>query len=78
MSANEQTIYPVVNTHNEWDPLEEIIVGIVDGAMVPPWDVIMEATVHHRESPILCFCSVLCGVRFLPRPRTPRCGARFV
>lgn len=48
--------YPVVNTHNEWDPLEEIIVGIVDGALIPPWDVIMEATLHkddlwayHRE-----------------------------
>jgi glycine amidinotransferase len=49
MSVNEQVTYPVVNTHNEWDPLEEIIVGIVDGALVPPWDVIMEATVHHRE-----------------------------
>ena len=49
MSAPEQATYPVVNTDNEWDPLEEIIVGSVDGAMIPPWDVIMEATVHHRE-----------------------------
>ena len=27
-------IYPVVNAHNEWDPLEEIIVGVVEGARI--------------------------------------------
>jgi glycine amidinotransferase len=26
-----------VNAHNEWDPLEEVIVGIIDGAAFPPW-----------------------------------------
>ena len=36
----------VVQTYNEWDPLEEIIVGIVDGAIIPPWDIEMEATLH--------------------------------
>ncbi|MGB3904687.1 MAG: hypothetical protein WBB22_07170 [Anaerolineae bacterium] len=41
--------YPVANTHNEWDPLEEIIVGIVDGALIPPWDVIVETTLHRKE-----------------------------
>jgi glycine amidinotransferase len=41
--------YPVVNTFNEWDPLEEIIVGIVDGAMIPPWDAVMRATLHTEE-----------------------------
>ena len=25
-----------VNSHNEWDPLEEVIVGRVEGAVVPP------------------------------------------
>ncbi len=40
---------PIVNAHNEWDPLEEIIVGTIEGALVPPWDVIMEATVHKKE-----------------------------
>lgn len=24
-------------SHNEWDPLEEVIVGRVEGAMVPPF-----------------------------------------
>ncbi len=40
--------YTVVNTHNEWDPLEEIIVGIVDGATVPPWEPVTPAVVHHE------------------------------
>ncbi len=40
---------PVVNAHNEWDPLEEIILGTIEGALVPPWDVIMPATVHKKE-----------------------------
>ncbi|CAM9883841.1 unnamed protein product, partial [Discosporangium mesarthrocarpum] len=29
----------VVNSHTEWDPLEEVIVGRVDGATVPEWHV---------------------------------------
>ena len=28
----------IVNSHNEWDPLEEVIVGILDGACVLPWE----------------------------------------
>ncbi|MFG2357011.1 amidinotransferase [Streptomyces sp. NPDC048521] len=28
---------PVVNSFTEWDPLEEVIVGIVDGAAFPTW-----------------------------------------
>ena len=35
---------PVVNSHNEWDLLEEVIVGHVENAMVPPWDVNIRAT----------------------------------
>jgi amino acid adenylation domain-containing protein len=34
-----------VCSYNEWDPLEEVIVGIVDGAMVPSWHTIHRATV---------------------------------
>ena len=29
------TACPVVHSHNEWDPLEEVIVGIVDNARLP-------------------------------------------
>jgi len=49
MAGEGNDSYPVVNTHNEWDPLEEIIVGVVDGAMIPPWDLIMEAILHRKE-----------------------------
>lgn len=34
----------VVNSYNEWDPLEEVIVGRVDGAMYPSWNLIARAT----------------------------------
>ena len=49
MSDQHNPSYPVVNAHNEWDPLEEVIVGTVEGALVPPWGVIMEATLHRKE-----------------------------
>ena len=29
---------PPVNVHNEWDPLEEIIVGTLEGMVIPPWE----------------------------------------
>ena len=32
-----------VSSYNEWDPLEEVIVGSVDGAFVAPWDAITYA-----------------------------------
>ncbi len=34
-----------VNSHNEWDPLEEVIIGTVEGAMFPAWNIINVATV---------------------------------
>lgn len=33
----ERTV-AVVNSFNEWDPLEEVIVGILDGAAILPWE----------------------------------------
>jgi glycine amidinotransferase len=33
-----------VNSHNEWDPLEEVIVGSLDDAMFPDWTTINEVT----------------------------------
>lgn len=44
---------PVVNSHNEWDPLEEVIVGHVEGAMVPTWDVNIEATTPRPSWPFI-------------------------
>lgn len=34
-----------VNSYNEWDPLEEVVVGRLDGAMLPTWQTIARATV---------------------------------
>jgi glycine amidinotransferase len=34
-----------VNSHNEWDPLEEVIVGSVDGAAFPPFHVSVRAAI---------------------------------
>lgn len=35
---------PVVNSYNEWDPLEEVIVGVVEGSAVPEWHSMIKAT----------------------------------
>jgi glycine amidinotransferase len=34
----------LVSSHNEWDPLEEVIIGVIDHAAVPDWTVEVEAT----------------------------------
>jgi glycine amidinotransferase len=47
LQLTEPTI-PVVNSFNEWDPLEEVIVGRLDGAVVPPWHVTVKATMPKR------------------------------
>jgi glycine amidinotransferase len=36
-TPSSDDIYGPVNSHNEWDPLEEVIVGVVDGARFPAW-----------------------------------------
>ncbi len=36
----------IVNCHNEWDPLEEVIVGSLEGACYPPWHLCLEASIH--------------------------------
>jgi glycine amidinotransferase len=38
-----------VNSHNEWDPLEEVIIGTLDGAMFSEWNTINVATVPPGE-----------------------------
>jgi len=44
-----ETHVPVVNSYNEWDPLEEVIVGIADGAHVPSWHVSLKATMPEDQ-----------------------------
>jgi glycine amidinotransferase len=48
VTADSESLCPV-NTHNEWDPLEEVIVGSLDNAMFPEWDLINEVTVSPGE-----------------------------
>jgi glycine amidinotransferase len=38
-----------VNSHNEWDPLEEVIIGSLDSAMFPEWSTINEAAAPPGE-----------------------------
>jgi len=38
-----------VNSHNEWDPLEEVIVGRIDDATVPEWHVALESTMPEQS-----------------------------
>lgn len=40
---------PVVNVFNEWDPLEEVIVGVIEGSCVPTWHVTLEATMPSNQ-----------------------------
>lgn len=37
-----------VCNYNEWDPLEEVIVGILDNAMIPPWHITMKPTMPEK------------------------------
>lgn len=39
----------IVCSYNEWDTLEEVIVGTMEGAAVPDWDICLEATMPHRH-----------------------------
>jgi glycine amidinotransferase len=40
---------PVVNAFNEWDPLEEVIVGVIEGSCVPTWHPTLEATMPPNQ-----------------------------
>ena len=37
-----------VNSHNEWDPLEEVIVGRPENACVPPFSVEVKANTYEK------------------------------
>lgn len=39
---------PDVNSYNEWDLLEEVIVGILDGAAIPEWHVQLQSTMPEK------------------------------
>lgn len=43
---------PAVCSHNEWDLLEEVIVGIVDGACFPPWHFALQPVLPDNQHQI--------------------------
>jgi glycine amidinotransferase len=44
-----QTNSPIVSVYTEWDPLEEVIVGVVSGGAVPEWHVTLQATMPEDQ-----------------------------
>lgn len=48
-SHREVPVASPVCSYNEWDPLEEVIVGVLDGAAVPPWHVALKATMPEDQ-----------------------------
>lgn len=58
---------PAVNSHNEWDPLEEVIVGRLEGATIPTAHV----SVNHNDP---CFRARI--LRMMAGRRYPRWMAR--
>lgn len=47
-----ETVRPSVCSYNEWDPLEEVIVGVLDGAAVPEWHIALKATMPEDQWPL--------------------------
>jgi glycine amidinotransferase len=45
---NDPVLCPV-NSFNEWDELDEVIVGVIDGASIPPWHVCLKATMPREH-----------------------------
>lgn len=39
---------PIVHVYNEWDPLEEVIVGTLAGATIPEWHVQLKSTMPKK------------------------------
>ena len=48
LPKEETEIVSPVCSHNEWDPLEEIIVGRVEGAHVPPFTIEVKANTYEK------------------------------
>ncbi|MFF8656733.1 amidinotransferase [Streptomyces huasconensis] len=49
MTESETRAESPVRAYNEWDPLEEVIVGSVDGAHFPPWHVAVGAPLSPEQ-----------------------------
>ena len=51
--SSSKTTRSVVCSYNEWDPLEEVIVGRVTGAAVPPWHVSVQSSAPQHSWDLL-------------------------
>ena len=50
-SSSSDTQAGPVCAYNEWDPLEEVIVGTCTGATVPPWDLVLSGAMPEDSIP---------------------------
>jgi glycine amidinotransferase len=57
-----------VNSHNEWDPLEEVIVGRLDGAVIPSSHIGVSISVPRRIRKLFSLVSGMRYPQFLVRP----------
>jgi glycine amidinotransferase len=48
-SKNKTDLIPVVHCYNEWDPLEEVIVGVIEGASIPSWHISLKTTMPEKH-----------------------------
>ncbi len=64
MQAAEETQVCPVNSYNEWDPLEEVIVGRLEHAMLPDAQIINKHTFPPSESPVIDQILALGGVPY--------------
>lgn len=55
-AARNALVDSPVRSYNEWDPLEEVVVGIMDGATVPQWDLAVESTMPGRSEELFRRC----------------------
>ena len=58
----------MVCSHNEWDPLEEIIVGRLEGAVIPANHIAVNISVPRRVRPLFSLFSGLPYPRFMVAP----------
>ena len=66
MQAAEQPLACPVNSYNEWDPLEEVIVGRLEHAMLPDAQIINKHTFPPSDSSIIDEILSLGGVPYPP------------
>lgn len=72
MQTNQLTVAAntcPVSSYNEWDLLEEVIVGVVDGAMVPAWHTIYRAALPPDQDDKMNELSKLMETQRFPYPK---------